>query len=115
MTGIAVELGVVLAVQTLGTGVFGRFEGETPAWQKILKWTTLILVTVGLSTVVGHWALLFPAAMLTVGAIVHIGCAESTVSIRFEQRRVAGTTSCVGGNGPHDPCPGRASRSARPS
>jgi len=89
MTGIEVELGVLLAVQTLGTGMFGRFEGETPAWQKILKWTTLILVTVGLSTVVGHWALLLPAAMLAAGAFVHIGwCRKHGIDpIRATPRR----------------------------
>ena len=89
MTGIAVELSVLLILQTLGTGMFGRFEGETAAWKKILKWTTLILVTVGLSTVIGHWALLFPAALLVLGSIVHIGwCRKHGIDpIRATPRR----------------------------
>jgi len=89
MNGVAVELSVLLAVQTLGTGMFARFEGETPAWKKILKWTTLILVTVGLSTVVGHWALLFPGALLIVGAFFHISwCRKHGIDpIRATPRR----------------------------
>jgi hypothetical protein len=58
------------------------------AGKKILKWT-LILVTIGLSKVVGHWALLFPAAILVLGSIVHISwCRKHGIDpIRATPRR----------------------------
>ena len=39
MRGIAVELIVLLALQTLGTSIFARFEVETPISRRLLKWT----------------------------------------------------------------------------
>lgn len=73
MTGIAIELCTLLALQTLGTSVFARFEVETPVWRKLLKWGMLIGVTLGLHTVVGHWALCFPLLILLLGLAVHFG------------------------------------------
>jgi hypothetical protein len=70
--GIELELYFLLTFLTLGTVIFGRFEVETPAWRGILKWTILILGTVGLYQVVGHWSLLFPAAGLVIGSTVHV-------------------------------------------
>ena len=73
MNSIAVELAVLLALQTLGTSIFARFEAETPVWRKLTKWSVLIFGTLGLYAWLGHWSLLFPAAMFTVGTAVHFG------------------------------------------
>lgn len=73
MTGIAIELWALLALQTLGTSMFARFEVETPVWRKLLKWGMLIGVTVGLYSIVGHWALCFPLVILLLGLVVHFG------------------------------------------
>ena len=69
--GIELELYFLLTGLTLGMVIFGRFEVERPAWRGILKWAILILGTVGLYEVVGHWSLLFPTAGLVVGGTVH--------------------------------------------
>jgi hypothetical protein len=69
--GNAVELSVLLAVAVVGQAVFAVFEVETPPWRKILKWGIVIGVTVGLSRVVGHWAVLFPLLGGFLGVIGH--------------------------------------------
>lgn len=71
MSGVAVELAVLLLLQTLGTSIFARFEIETPVWRKLFKWGVLIGVTLALSVAVGHWALIFPAFVFVLGATVH--------------------------------------------
>lgn len=70
--GIELELYFLLATLTLGMVIFGRFEIETPAWRRVLKWAIIVLGTVGLYEVVGHWSLLFPTAGLVIGSTVHI-------------------------------------------
>ena len=69
--GIELELYFLLSVLTLGMVIFGRFEVESPAWRGILKWAIIILGTVGLYEVVGHWSLPFPTAACVVGGTVH--------------------------------------------
>ncbi len=69
--GIELELVVLLAFAVLGPGIFARFEIETPAWRKILKWSVIIAVTLGLYAAVGHWALLVPIGMGAVGTTFH--------------------------------------------
>lgn len=71
MSGVAVELAVLLSLQTLGTSVFAVFEAETPPWRKLLKWTSLIGVTLGLYSQFGHWSLFFPVAVFSIGLSVH--------------------------------------------
>jgi len=58
--GIALDLAVLLAIAVLGQSTFAVFEVEVPAWRKILKWTIAVSLTLGLSRLVGHWALLLP-------------------------------------------------------
>lgn len=70
--GIEVELVELLIFQLLGSAFFSRFEGETPAIKKILKWVTLDGITVGLFYVIGHYALLFPVLLICIGAPFHI-------------------------------------------
>ena len=50
----------MLVIQLLASALFGHFEVETPAWQKILKWLILDGITIGLYFLIGHFALLFP-------------------------------------------------------
>ena len=72
MTGIAVELSVLLAFAILGPAFFAAFELETPVWRKILKWSAMVAITLGLYMLVGHWALAVPIAMGTAGAVFHL-------------------------------------------
>lgn len=52
--GFELELAIVLALQLLGTEIFCRFEIETPAWRKILKWLLLLAITFALFQYLGH-------------------------------------------------------------
>ncbi len=69
--GINLELSVLLAISVIGQSVFARFEIETPAWRKIVKWFAVIGVTLGIYRFAGHWALLFPLVMAAAGTTFH--------------------------------------------
>ena len=70
--GVELELYVLLALMTLGMSMFAVFEVETPRWRKVLKWSILIVGTVGLYYAVGHVAVLLPIAAVAVGGVVHV-------------------------------------------
>jgi hypothetical protein len=69
--GIELELGVLLAISIVGQSTFARFEIETPAWRKILKWSMMTGITIGLYAAAGHWALAFLALAAAAGLTVH--------------------------------------------
>ena len=69
--GIELELAVLLAFSVLGQSTFARFEIETPASRKILKWFMMAAITLGLYRIVGHWVLLVPIAMGAAGTTFH--------------------------------------------
>lgn len=69
--GIEVELAVLLALSVLGQSIFAAFEIETPAWRKILKWSIVVGLTLGLTPFVGHWALALPIAAGVAGVAGH--------------------------------------------
>ena len=70
--GIVLELSVLLSIAILGQSIFAVFEVETPAARKILKWTIVAGLTLGLSRLVGHWAVLLPILGGLAGVIGHI-------------------------------------------
>lgn len=69
--GVELELLLLLALSILGQSMFARFELETPAWRKILKWTMLVAATLGLYSVFGHWALVLPLLAGITGLTFH--------------------------------------------
>ena len=69
--GLVVELSVLLSIAILGQSVFAVFEVETPAWRKIVKWVIVAGVTLGLSRLLGHWAVLVPVLGGIAGVIGH--------------------------------------------
>lgn len=69
--GIELELFVLLMFAVLGQSLFARFEIETPPVRKIIKWFTMIALTLGLYTLIGHWALLVPIFMGAAGTTFH--------------------------------------------
>ena len=87
--GIELELGTLLAIAVIGQVSFAVFEVETPAWRKILKWLVVIGLTLGLTRVVGHWALVLPIAGGAAGVIGHaIWCRRHGIDpIRGTPRR----------------------------
>lgn len=87
--GIELELGTLLLIAVIGQASFAVFEVETPAWRKILKWLVVIGLTLGLTRVVGHWALVLPIAGGAAGVIGHaIWCRRHGIDpIRGTPRR----------------------------
>ena len=69
--GIELELLVLLVISVLGQSIFARFEIETPAWRKVLKWSIVIAATLGLYLVVGHWSLILPLVTAGGGTTFH--------------------------------------------
>src|SRR5689334_18427984 len=69
--GINLELSVLLAFSIIGQSSFGRFELETPAWRKILKWFVMTGLTLGIYKLAGHWALLLPLILAIAGTTFH--------------------------------------------
>ena len=69
--GIELELFMLLMLQLLGTELFGHFERETAAWRKVLKWSIVHGLTIGLYFSIGHWALLIAPTLAGLGLTVH--------------------------------------------
>ena len=70
--GVELELGVLLFVAVVGSSAFAVFEIETPWWRKVLKWSLITGLTLGLYRLVGHWALVLPAFAAVAGSIFHV-------------------------------------------
>ncbi len=70
--GIELELYVLLALLTLGSSIFAVFEVETPRWRKVLKWSLVIVGTVGVYYAAGHVALLLPIVAGGGGSLFHV-------------------------------------------
>lgn len=71
MSGIAVELAVLLALVIVGTGTFSVFEGETAAWRRILKWGIVTGATLLAVRWVGHAAVAIPIGLGLAGLTFH--------------------------------------------
>jgi len=87
--GIVVELSVLLFIAILGQSIFAVFEVETPPSRKILKWGIVAGVTIGLSQLVGHWAVLVPILGGVAGVVGHtIWCRRNGIDpLRATPRR----------------------------
>jgi hypothetical protein len=70
--GIELELAVLLGLAVIGMSVFAPFEVETPAWRKLLKWTLIVGLTIGLYRPLGHGAALVPVAFAGAGFGFHV-------------------------------------------
>jgi hypothetical protein len=69
--GVELELLTLLVLSIVGQSVFARFELETPAWRKVMKWFVVVAGTLGLYAVVGHWALSLPLLAGAAGTTFH--------------------------------------------
>ena len=65
------ELLTLLGIAIVGPAVFARFEIETPAWRKVLKWTAVCGLTLALARFVGHWAIALPLLLGAAGTTAH--------------------------------------------
>lgn len=97
--GIEVELAVLLAISVIGQSTFARFEIETPAIRKIVKWFIIIGLTLLLYRFVGHWALLLPVALGAAGTTVHFIWCRGTASIPSVPPPRASTMNSAAGRG----------------
>lgn len=80
MDNIIPELIALLTLSIVGFVFFGRFEVETPAWRRLLKWSFTILVTLGLYTKIGHYALIALGTWIMIGLVFHfIWCARNGI------------------------------------
>lgn len=70
--GIEVELAVLLGLMVVGATIFAPFEVETKAWRKMLKWSLVIGLTLGLTGPLGHWASVVPVLMGGAGFAFHL-------------------------------------------
>jgi len=70
--GIEFELAVLLGLLLFGAEIFAPFEIETPAWRKILKWSLVIALTLGLYPLIGHWAAVVPVVLSLLGLTFHL-------------------------------------------
>ena len=66
-----IELAELLIIQLLASNFFARFEVETPAFKKIIKWLFIYAITIGLYYWLHHGALIFPLIALIPGTIYH--------------------------------------------
>jgi hypothetical protein len=79
--GIELELGALLVMAILGTSLFDRFEAETAAWRKMLRWSFAALATLGAYAVIGHWSLLVLVGLGLAGTAIHFGwCRKNGVN-----------------------------------
>ena len=69
--GIELELAVLLVFAVIGQSTFARFEIETPATRKIVKWFMMAGLTLMLYRFVGHWALIVPVVLGVAGTTFH--------------------------------------------
>jgi hypothetical protein len=69
--GLELELAELLIIQLLASNFFARFEVETPAFRKIIKWLVIAGITIGIYYWLDHWALVFPLVALIPGTIYH--------------------------------------------
>lgn len=87
--GIELELGVLLGLTVIGTEIFAPFEVETPIWKKLVKWSFVIALTLGLYRYIGHWAAVVPVSLAALGLSVHfVWCGKNGIHpIRATPRR----------------------------
>ena len=79
--GIELELAELLMVHLLASSFFAKFEVETPAFRKIIKWLMIYLITVGIYYFFHHWALLFPLLGMIPGTVYHfIWCKKNGIN-----------------------------------
>ena len=69
---IELELLILFILQTIGLSLFGKFEGETAWWKRIIKWFFIAGITLTLNHYFGHTgSLLFITFAITASLIFH--------------------------------------------
>lgn len=70
--GVELELGILFAMAAVAGSVFDKFEVETPAWRKLLRWIFAAALTLGAFSWIGHWSLALLAGFAGLGALAHV-------------------------------------------
>ncbi len=88
-SGIELELAALLGLAILGAEIFAPFEVETPPLRKILKWSLVVGITLGLYPWIGHWSLAVLVGMASIGLTVHsVWCRKNGIHpLRATPRR----------------------------
>lgn len=89
LSALEATLASMLGVAVIGQSIFAPFEVETAPLRKILKWTIIAAIAVGLSFRIGYWAALMPWALGLLGAAFHFTwCARNKIDpLRATPRR----------------------------
>lgn len=69
--GFELELLGLYLLQTVGHSVFDKFEVQTAAWRKILKWLLVLGLTAAIYRWAGHWAIAVIVGLGGMGAVLH--------------------------------------------
>lgn len=70
--GIEAEFAALFVVAALGSSFFDKFETETPAVRKLLRWALAAALTLGTYAWIGHWALAVLAGFALLGTLAHV-------------------------------------------
>lgn len=70
--GIEAEFAALFLVTALGSSLFDKFEVETPAARKLLRWALAAAMTLGTYLWIGHWALAALAVFAMLGISAHV-------------------------------------------
>lgn len=79
--GIEIELMELLLLQLFAFVMFDRFEVETSAPRRILKWMIICLITIYVYYWFDHWATLVLVLATVPSSIYHVIWCKKTVSI----------------------------------
>ena len=87
--GLEIELAALLFLCALSTSIFDKFEVETAAWRKLLRWMLAAALTLGTAPFIGHWALAVLLGFAALGASAHfIWCKRNGIDpLSAEPRR----------------------------
>lgn len=69
--GLEIELAVLFVVCAVSASFFDKFEVETAAWRKLVRWLFAAALTLGAAPFIGHWALALLLGFAVLGATVH--------------------------------------------
>lgn len=86
---LEIELPALFLLCALSASVFDKFEVETAAWRKLLRWMLAAALTLGTAPFIGHLALAVLLGFAALGATAHfIWCQRNGIDpLSAEPRR----------------------------
>ena len=69
--GIEIELAALFVLSVVASSVFDKFEVETPAIRKLLRWLLAAAITLGSYPFIGHLSLALLGGFAAIGGVAH--------------------------------------------